>query len=568
MSVRSIQGQGGYRALGGSNIGAKTLRAPVSTNTKWVRNPLWPEVAAPGENEILGLYACFGDSLAPDYFSCSMVMLNAGSYRIQLGDGTDTTVANNTQYNTIINYEALPDLGLPYRVCTVCITPASAQPFTQIRTSMRHPAYGTGSNAPKSPWLELKINAPSANYVYVATGDSVASSAMTTPLLENLEVTAAHNDSYGWSYVSRGADNLIRYVVKTTNSSDFNFSSLFSGKSNLIEADIQVLGTGKPANLSSLFYGCVSMSVFPKVEITSAATTNLSRMFYNCKALTSAPFLNTDNVTNMSNMFYGCASLTDVPVYNTSAITNMSNMFYGCTALVSVPLFNTVAVTNMSYMFSGCTALVSVPLFNTAAVTDMSYMFSGCASLASVPLFDTVAVTNMSYMFSTCTSLASVPLFDTASVTTMAAMFSGCTALASVPLFNTVAVTNMSSMFNACTSLVSVPLFNTPSVTSVATMFNGCASLLAVPALDLADVSSATNISNMVINARVCRIQAFGARFTHTIANNTLSGAALDEYYTGLGTVTGQTITVTGNYGTTSDTPSIATAKGWTVTGT
>jgi hypothetical protein len=28
-----------------------------------------------------------------------------------------------------------------------------------------------------------------------------------------------------------------------------------------------------------------------------------------------------------------------------------------------------------------------------------------------------------------------------------------------------------------------------------------------------------------------------------------------------------RTITVTGNYGTASDTPSIATAKGWTVTG-
>jgi hypothetical protein len=45
-----------------------------------------------------------------------------------------------------------------------------------------------------------------------------------------------------------------------------------------------------------------------------------------------------------------------------------------------------------------------------------------------------------------------------------------------------------------------------------------------------------------------------------------LSGAALDEIYTNLATVVGKTIIVTGNYGTASDDPTIATAKGWTVT--
>ena len=43
---------------------------------------------------------------------------------------------------------------------------------------------------------------------------------------------------------------------------------------------------------------------------------------------------------------------------------------------------------------------------------------------------------------------------------------------------------------------------------------------------------------------------------------------ALDAIYTNLASgVTAQTITVTGNWGVATDTPSIATAKGWTVTG-
>ena len=44
--------------------------------------------------------------------------------------------------------------------------------------------------------------------------------------------------------------------------------------------------------------------------------------------------------------------------------------------------------------------------------------------------------------------------------------------------------------------------------------------------------------------------------------------AALNEIYANLSANgAGKTITVTGNYGTASDDPSIATAKGWTVTG-
>jgi hypothetical protein len=98
-------------------------------------------------------------------------------------------------------------------------------------------------------------------------------------------------------------------------------------------------------------------------------------------------------------------------------------------------------------------------------------------------------------------------------------------------------------------------------------MFNNCGALKTIPALDFNGVSSATNLSGIFTNCRLFRIEATGARFTHTIASNCLSGANLDAYYTGLPTVTSQTLTVTGNYGTSTDNPSIATAKGWTVTG-
>jgi hypothetical protein len=113
-----------------------------------------------------------------------------------------------------------------------------------------------------------------------------------------------------------------------------------------------------------------------------------------------------------------------------------------------------------------------------------------------------------------------------------------------VPLFSTQAVTNMSSMFNSCYSLQSVPALVTTAVTSssnFSSMFSACNSLSSIKAKDF--------------------------NFTFSVASCKLSAAALNEIYTNLPTVTGQTITVTGNYGVVADDPTIATSKGWTVVG-
>jgi hypothetical protein len=75
-------------------------------------------------------------------------------------------------------------------------------------------------------------------------------------------------------------------------------------------------------------------------------------------------------------------------------------------------------------------------------------------------------------------------------------------------------------------------------------------------------------MSNMFSGcSSLSRIRASGFRLSFSVANCLLSAEALNEIYTNLPTITGRTITVTGNFGTASDNPSIATAKGWTVTG-
>jgi surface protein len=209
-----------------------------------------------------------------------------------------------------------------------------------------------------------------------------------------------------------------------------------------------------------------------------------------------------------------------------------------------------------------------VRILNLGNTNTFSNRFQNLRALRVIELPDTSAVTTMANMFQNCSSLQTVPLFNTQSVTNMASMFENCSSLQTVPLFNTQNVTAMATMFSGCLSLQTVPLFNTQSVTTMATMFNGCNSLTSVPALNTTAVSSSTNFNNMFASCNnLARIEAKDFRFSFSVATCKLSAAALDEIYTNLPTVTGQTITVTGNWGTATDDPTIATAKGWTVTG-
>jgi hypothetical protein len=58
--------------------------------------------------------------------------------------------------------------------------------------------------------------------------------------------------------------------------------------------------------------------------------------------------------------------------------------------------------------------------------------------------------------------------------------------------------------------------------------------------------------------------------YASSVADNLLDSPALDAFYTSLGVDVGETgvINVTGNPGTATDDPTIATAKGYTVVGT
>jgi hypothetical protein len=228
---------------------------------------------------------------------------------------------------------------------------------------------------------------------------------------------------------------------------------------------------------------------------------------------------------------------------------------------------NLGGATSLSYGFATCTALQSVPLFDSSSVTDFSYLYSGCDQLNGAPALDTSNGVNLIAMYLGCRRLTELPFTDTSKATNFVSFAQNCSALEYVPPFDTREALDIGSMFNSCPSLQKVPPLNTTKVTRIVGFLQNSAAVHTIPALDLSAVSSAANFTNTFSAcASISKISATGARFSFSVASCKLSAAALDEIYTNLPTVTGQTITVTSNYGSTGHTPSIATAKGWTVT--
>ena len=264
-------------------------------------------------------------------------------------------------------------------------------------------------------------------------------------------------------------------------------------------------------------------------------------------------FVATGTVTAVS--FDGMAALVriDQPGTLLSNVTSLQNVFRGCSSLRRVNLSGLgTAVTTMQGAFQNCSSLTELTFpagTLGSSLTNLTQTFNGCGRLASLTL--------PSGAFSHVTSAASA--------------FNGCSALGRVvfPSGAFVATTSMGSFLANCTALRFVEFGSAlTAVTDIGAMFTTCALLQHIKFASggFASLSSATaNLFNGC--SALSRIENCSLPLTFSLLNCRLGAAALDEIYTALPTISSQTLTVTGNFGTSADSPSIATGKGWTVTG-
>ena len=323
----------------------------------------------------------------------------------------------------------------------------------------------------------------------------------------------------------------INGIKENLNTSEvMDMSSMFYGCESLTSLDVSGFNTSNVTDMSYMFYGCSSLTSLDLSNFNTSEVTDMSSMFGHCESLTSLDLsnFNTSNVIDMGGMFFDCNGLTSLNVggsFDTSEVTNMSCMFYGCEGLTSLDVskFNTSKVKSMYHMFRLCKGLTSLDVskFNTSEVTDMSYMFSGCRGLTflDVSKFNTSNVTTMGSMFSGCSGLTSLDLskFNTSNVTEMNNMFSGCSGLTSLDVskFNTSNVTNMGYMFSKCSSLTSLDVsgWDTSNVTFMGAMFSKCSSLTSLDVSGF-NTGNVTGIDYMFSECNKLRSLTFGKNFS------------------------------------------------------
>ncbi len=296
---------------------------------------------------------------------------------------------------------------------------------------------------------------------------------------------------------------------------------------------------------------------------------------YKCAVVTITPDTGGANFTAVNLGPSGTNTLNpwlDVRINAPSATTVQIKPNTNAYWLERVRITAVGAITSMASMFSSCVNLkvVEMPANSCGAVTTIASIFSGCRGLVRVDMrgwgFDSSLVTATS-AFDSCSGLVEC-LFDTTtfdSITSAASMFSGCQALPSLTI-SLAACTSLSSAFRTMGSLTRLEITSLGAVTTIADM---CNSDFVLREVIFPSASWAGSLATTT-NAFASCISLSRTANLYSPVGFTLPGrhaaAQLDEVYTNLPSVTA-TIVVTGNYGTTGDDPTIATGKGWTVTG-
>jgi hypothetical protein len=368
-------------------------------------------------------------------------------------------------------------------------------------------------------------------------------------------------------------------------------------------------------NLGGTFQSCYSITnvTFPTA---AQSMTNASGCFSNCFLLRTVDLPSYSGTLNTSSMFLNCISLPSITIPSGWGSSTMSTMFSGCSNLTSVT-FATAVQNNCASMqsaFQNCIKLKTVVMptsLNTC--TNFSSTFSGCNELESITLPSTLpAVTNMNNCFDSCNTLTSITLpTNMSNCSSWGSCFIDCRNLISItmPSIISASTANFNSLVNGCISLrtLTLPTTQTSAVTSLSTMFynagnlttinnlGNVGSLTATPlvtaSINSGPSSNANLITSLSFNCPFSVLSVSGGaannfnklnslrllntsagQYTGTspqinVSFSDLGIAALNQLFTDLPTVTSRTINITGCTGAAGCTRSIATAKGWIVTG-
>ncbi len=316
--------------------------------------------------------------------------------------------------------------------------------------------------------------------------------------------------------------------------------------------------------------------------------TSHANMFYKvggtvtCNILSKCKIGGFDNSTSTANMFNYCTNLSSVTLPDTwGTVATVLSMFSYCQFLSTVTLpssWGNVATTQT--MFNFCSALSSIALpASWGNVTNVTGMFTSC-NLKTVTLPTSWGnVTTLVDMFTNCSCLIKTTLPNTwGIVSSIYEMFNGCSSLYSITLPPSWGnVTNANSAFSYCSALKTIENLNfLGSITAqsdFASILLSCEFLQqAIVVGSLLSKIAINGASGKLLKCTSIRLTNSGSTFTGSspqvnVSYTSLDVVALNLLFGDLPTLVGKTINITGCPGAATCTRTIATAKGWTVTG-
>lgn len=508
----------------------------------WVRPPEW--LALPnnvdGVQKVSILNAVFNTDSEFVAFSC------AGAYTVNWGDGvvenfaSGVTAEHKYTYSDVdLNSDTVSSFG--YKQCIITITPQAGQNLTVINFNQYHTSIGTSTSYDlTSGFLDIRVNSLSCPSLIIgATTNYVKHSRLEQCLIGELGATTLNGlfyDCYSLQSVS----------IKDTS----NITSFYSMHYNNYSLQKMPTYTFRSAgvNVYGMFYNCYSLVETYPINITITGTNDASSMFNVCQSLRYVDLTINSNVNySLAALFTACASLEDIKLSftGTGKITSLNSTFQA-TKIKESPVMDTSLCASFSQAFNGCNRLTNLYAYNYSSAATLDNMLNGCYDLKSVPNFNiTSSCKNLSALCNNCWSLEKAPTFS-----------------------NSSEVTNVQNMLFGCKSITNIPSYvfgNISGAYNMSSFLSGCDSLQVIPNITVGNAYTA-NTSFINQNYSLKRM-LMPLRFTFSVANAKMSAVALNEMYSILPTVTAQTVTVTGNYGTGAADPSIATANGWTVVG-
>lgn len=198
-----------------------------------------------------------------------------------------------------------------------------------------------------------------------------------------------------------------------------------------------------------------------------------------------------------------------------------------------------------------------------AQPTSLSNWFNGCELLEKITGLDTSLSASFSMAFYNCEALRDFSWISFALATDMTSTFVNCLELKTITI-NSPTITTLSATLDGCTSLRRAEVI-APDAISAAYCFRGCPLLTDVTLHTKASASRSNTYAKSNMIAWINDLS--GSSMTTSVASCNLNAAALNRIFTDLGTVASGVITITNTPGGATCDRSLATAKGWTVTG-